>query len=565
VSEPVLVAEADAGAAVVPVADGLLRELMAFGRMATTYDQLFGDVAGYCVRRARPSWSLIAALEEIAGLRLSAPMAHSYAVGHWPSGVPIGGYAAPGAAPAPSDVIRALVDHWDAAASGYSTYLRLLRSALWVINAHDFAAGIRYLVDLHEAGGAPQEDSLRRVVVELILARARVDSDAETVSFLLGSAPPESPDEWLTTLSSLPDIGVPYETQRLPPPCRRALQLVLERTVSEVQRVREAESYDAWFEGRLHSRGAISILLHLFGHGLYPDNRRPPAVEGVLSQLEEIQMDGEALRGMPLLDGGMVAYQPPPQYAEDLHWARSEVASGYREAFGELWAERLFRERLLVPEAVGPSVLTSDAPLLPQEWRGLSWRLGHPFAALFRPGVGAPLIRTERFEPETIASVGSVDAFFDECGVRGVAQRIELIQREYAGVGAGVAVPRVDMDELRGVVRAAHFALAASEIAEILLVGSAFAQAGDQLRALAHLEHCVDLYPFNDSIRFGCALVRSQLDDWGSARDHMVAALTLAPSIPERWQHLELVLVALGRLDEARIASQVGAIWNAQG
>jgi hypothetical protein len=105
--------------------------------------------------------------------------------------------------------------------------------------------------------------------------------------------------------------------------------------------------------------------------------------------------------------------------------------------------------------------------------------------------------------------------------------------------------------------------VAASEIAEILFVGSALAQGGDPHSALARLERGVDLYPFNSDIRFGCALVHSQFDDWESARDDMVVTLTLEPSTPVRWQHLEPVLVALGRLDEASIANEVSGIWNA--
>lgn len=543
-----------AESALLHIGEGLFRELQAFGRMSGTLEQPPGDPKGYLRDRALPTWKVLSALEALADLRFDIPIPHSYAFGRWPASAPVGGYTGSSAEPRPSEVVRAMVDHWDALASGLTTDLRLLRSALYVAHRTDLPHAVEFLLALHGAGAAPQEASLLRVLKTLLVARAAVASDEDLVPFLLQGPAPEEPGGWQDALSSLPEQSVPYETAPLPKACSSMLEAALSHAVREVVQVRESCDFDTWYEQRLNLRGLLFVVRRLVSdaHGA-----PPISIQAIVSQLEEIEMDGEALRLTSLMKP--FAVNDPPSYRRDLSYAREEVGRGYREAFGQEWAERLFHERLLVPAALGPAVLNADAPELPTEWGGLSRRLAHPFIALFRPGLSPHLYRATRFETTQLAGLDEVQRFFKRAGLAAEAAQV-LIDREYRGARSNQSLPDIDRENLRRVLQGAHTLLCGVEMHAILSDVANRSAQGDARGALDRIEYGLALYPWNSELYFAQALAHSELRDWAAAREDLVEALVLSPTLALGWQHLRIVLAALGREDESELASQMALL-----
>lgn len=205
---------ARSASALTPIAELLFTELQEFGRLSTTHAGILGDAKGYMLTRARSTLRLLSVLEEKADLRWNATLPHSYAFGHWPDDLPIGGYILESKNLRPSLVVNAMVDHWEAAAQGYSTYLRLLRSAIFMMHTKGLPVAVEYLLNLHRAGVTPQGESILRAITALLLARASVATDEEVVPFLLQSQPATSLGAWQDTLSQavaeLARLGTPW-------------------------------------------------------------------------------------------------------------------------------------------------------------------------------------------------------------------------------------------------------------------------------------------------------------------------------------------------------------------
>ena len=519
----------------------------------------------------------------------------------------------------PSLTVRAVTDHWEAASTNKTTILRLLRSALYVLTKTDLAGALAYLVDLHAGGAAPQEDSLARVIVEFLTARARVSSDQDLVPFLLQEPIPESVDAWEQTLSSLPEVNVEYRIDLLPSAAKAGLTALLDRALQDTDGVRAARDYDSWFVGRLRIGGLISIVLDLFGHHLYEDNQRPLALEATLSELEEIKMDVGASRRNLLLhtlpppdrddlaqlrtqileaakaSGAVV--EPlsfaerllPPSYGQDLSWAFNSVGRRYREAYGANWGEQLVRRRLLIPRAIAQSVLQDPSSELGEEWRGLSWRLAHAYARLFQPSQHPATIRTAMFEANELLATN--DDLAEGLTFMGIEEKhheevihtlLELLRSGYELAMPLTQYPDLDDDVqpklkrlealaaqptetaiLTSAVRTAHRNTSCDEILNLLSEVRGHMEAEEPARALEVSARALSLYPWNDDLRTARAFAYGDRKEWTSAVEEAVIAVSLDPLDSERWNQLGMICLALGSEGDGRLAFTMAEVFKA--
>ena len=324
-------------------------------------------------------------------------------------------------------ILQSLGESWLAGSKGESEFLKLLRSALFVLNnTGSLRRAVRYLVDLHAHGAAPEEDSLARVIGELVWARACVESDSQVVTLLLMGRLPESADDWTKTLESLPNLRVPRRIDSWPSAARGELGAFTEMVLSEIGSVRLAVDYDEWWSQRIRVAGLARIAGNVFGHELYDGNRRPVALEALLSDFEEIECDLTAwtqrlpvppperddlhetrARAMrELFDvrrdadsfrGLLVERLTAPTLAQELDYVRAGIRPAYEAAAGDSWAERLAAKRLLVPGALGPHCVLDPDYEAPATWQGLSARLAHPYTALFQPSLHPAQVPRPRY------------------------------------------------------------------------------------------------------------------------------------------------------------------------
>jgi hypothetical protein len=457
----VLAADENVDVALLPIAECLFLELQDCGCLSTTYGGAPGDLRRYAVERAKPAVRLFQVLESVGGLRFSDEQAvpHGYALGRWPDEIPIGGYAdADGTRP--SLVVTSMVDDWDTVASDMSTYLRLLRATLNVAYREGVDRGLRFLVDLHVAGHAIQVDTVRRVFQEILIARAQTGTDTQAVELLLGGPAPSGPSGWQDTLRSLPDLPGEYRLPDLPPSCRATVNAVLTSTLAEIDLVRQSRSYDVWLVGFGKLRGLLFLIRRLIADGGGGD---AIAMKSILSRLEEIEMDcGAHLDSLALFTHAGAEHITT---RNDFDYAREQLAPKYREAFGDDWAERLSQDRLVVPEILGPGMLMTPDPALPEEWRGVSWRLAAPFA--WRFGMVSPtvLYRTDPFGIEAMLATVDLEGYFERWPVMIAEDRELMVRDAYRPDLLSLDAPDdARANDLSEAVRFAHLRLATEEL-----------------------------------------------------------------------------------------------------
>lgn len=486
---------------------------------------------GYLEQRFRQFHRFFACMEDHARVTISNPIPRSYAFGTWPPDLPVAGTADDLEEIPPSRLLMTLIDHWEATATGHTTYLRLLRSSIYVLSTRGMGAAVKYLLDLQAAGASPSTDSLTRVMRELVWARAVSESDEDAVQFLLQGALPTSHLQWQLTLDSLPDVP---ETRLgdWPPTLRKLASQMLERVVREVKDARGSSNYDDWLVQRALTTAHLNVLLWTLG----PSQNLPLTLRGVASQLEELLADGQAIMSGLRVTGNRT--ERPPTLDSELRWVRDQILPKYLSEFPSDGLGRLFRERLVAPSELGAVVLTSEyAADLPQQWVGLSWRLAHPFTALFRPDVPIELHRNGLFALSKIINHPLVAS---SLGDPGPADSIEQLQRAYADDSLPVGDSL--FPAFRRLARMCHIDLAQTEIKDILSASSTAIDASHYRAALDDLKKAISIYPWNADIYYELARCYYLLSNRKECQQYLVRAVALRPEHPQALRLMAAVL-----------------------
>jgi hypothetical protein len=475
----------------------------------------------YLEQRFRQFHRFFACMENLASVTISTPTPRSYTFGTWPPDLSIAATEDDLEEIPPSQLLMTLVDHWEAIATGNTTYLRLLRSSLYVLSARGMEAAIKYLLDLQAGGASPSTDSLTRVVRELVWARAVSDSDEDAVQLLLQGPLPTSHLQWQSSISSLPDVP---ETMLgdWPQTLRKLASHVLERVVREIKDARGSSNYDDWLVQRALTTVHVNVLLWMLG----PSQNLPLTLRGLVSQLEEILVDGQAIMSGLRVTGNRT--ERAPGLAGELRWVRDQILPKYLSDFPDDGLDRVFRERLVAPSELGAGILTSDYTGLPEQWAGLSWRLAHPFTALFRPAVPVELHRNGLFDLSEIVKHPLVTSLLGDTGPSDLIRRLQL-----AYVDDSLPPGDPSFPAFRQLVRMCHIDLAQTEVGAVLSASRTAIDASRYNTALGNLKKAILVYPWNADIYYELARCYYLLSNRAECQRYLVPAVALRPDHPQ--------------------------------
>jgi hypothetical protein len=489
--------------ALVPIAEALFSDLLAFGLLAAGTRTSDAELERYIVERYGPATLVIRVLEEMCGLRFAdGAVPYCYNTVSWPDGTPLGGYAGHPGGPSPSAVLPSLAGNWTMVIKSeeHSAFPRLLRVSLWESWTNGLPSALRLLVDLARNGFVLSPRDLTAVIVLLLRARSQVDSDAEMVRRFLGTGVIDGPASFQGDMATdWVDSERPISEQSA-----ELTNWLLEAMLEETESARAADSLDDWLVGRCRLGLVLGSLSHAL-HDLHPDP--PVAVAAMLSQFEEIVADS---------GGSRLVWQRVPTFEQIVMLQVSVVAIGYQSAGGDDWPERMAEERVVLPDRFRDAWLaglrTGDEPqvpfdALPRTWTHVSPRTAPAYAAVFSSDL--PFGLWPAPTPGDEEPAGPTRAAFEQF-------REELLRC-------------VEMNEAGQLDAAA-----------------------DGLRALA------DVHPWFSALHWEMAIAHDRRGETEAALDEAITAVLLGPTTPGCWHSLGVVLTHLGAGEEARLASGLG-------
>jgi hypothetical protein len=484
------------------IADALLAEVLAFGKLAIIDDIDLVDegplrINRYIEHRRLPITLLFLTLEQEANLQFSGeniPFRFNQAT--WPEETPLAGYTS-SASLLPSQFIESLFSNWrqDAMSSKEGRFYRVFRSALWVSLHQGVAEGIKYLFDLLEAGGAFDCQAVALTAVYLLAARSQTNSDQEMVDHLVEGGTPKTRPEWLIFYPTLDWL----QLNQLSDDMRGIILSLVERGIQRVEQIRNSSDLDAWITCYSSLAG---LLLTIFLVVRWTHQEPPLSLRAVLSQFEEIVGDEHALRAC--IEMGT--------FAEGLDYAR-DIANQYRSTIGKGWEQRLQRERLLVPVQLHSLLLTDNDEQLPPDWILPSWRIAYPWTFL------------DTDEPDPMA-------IFSKFADGKIPKDSEIVEPNRKQRRQQI---------LRGLDRAEKMI-----------------NRGNTEKGLSQLHQLLRQYPWNFPILFDLGSTYYIRGDAETAFDYLIRAIVLGVTQPTYWEYLSTVLREIGNNREAAIASLLG-------
>ncbi|MER5833146.1 hypothetical protein ABT116_20365 [Streptomyces sp. NPDC002130] len=349
------------------------QEAMVFGRMCRTDEWDFDGgkqhsrVRYYCEAREIPFLKVTAVLEDTIGLQFTdaaAQIPYRHVGATWPPGCPLAGHVTVPSKLSPFTWLSTFFVHWnlvpddDSAREG--EYFRVLRSTLWICHESGLRAAVDYVADLVETGQVVSVFSAIMVVAQLIIVSARTDSPQELVASLMDGRLPRKPDEWLIFYPTLENA----EPVRLTADGRAAVESLVVRGWSQVEKTRAASSLDEWLSSVAALQGLLTLVMHSVAMAVANPST---ALRAVVSQFEELSAD--IFAATVDMEVGLEGNAGLPQflsYQRDLekHFLNRGDTSG----------RRFRRERLLLPLPIYGS---SDE--LPPDWGEPSWRIALPW------------------------------------------------------------------------------------------------------------------------------------------------------------------------------------------
>lgn len=514
------------GSEVVEASSELLRQLVAFGRLAVNAPVPPDRTMAFVSRRIAPAIRVFEALEREAGLRFDDTVRFPFMANRlrWAEDAPPAGHTGLGGRVSPADMAISLGDAWALQSElGHMLSPVLRRCALWHCATTDLKATLDWMLDLLDHGYVTSPDSLAKLAYGLLIGRSLVESDREVALHAnAGGLPSTWTQLWsspgtLTWTADADPAGVDA----------RLIEHVLRRCLERIERVRASATLDEWVTGQRVIWGVVWLTQAILNLG----RPKSPALRAIDSQIEEIRADAGALWGdwtrEPSLEG-------TADYAKQI--LDSYLAQG-------LSADRFYRERLLVPAAarsLGPRARRRSP------WNALSWELADPWAFVSGRLVDGESYRTGPLPIEALLRDKALNRFLAQHGVKGEAQR-DAVHAEYV-------MPRMlrfkpegatyEDDAMALAVAEAHAAAVDKEITRELCRINGTGASVDAL-----------LERFPGSSRVAAALsdrlaAASPERAVGLAR----RAAVLACEDPTAWRRLGARLHERGRPDDARLA-----------
>jgi hypothetical protein len=473
----------DAAKGLCRIADLLFRQSQMFGQLSIDRAVSRGQVHHAIIRTNAVAF-LLQVLETTADLRFgSIPFPFCYNRASWAKEQPAGGYTSASSAPLPSDALKSLVAAWNLPKSGLGTINysaadreltsttersslveRLIRSALAVVATRGFSDGLEYMFDLLKAGYVIDTGPFVDALSVLLVARSQATSDAEMTKRFFGGTLPASNAELIDADICYDHLKIESLSGHWESESRALLDMVafqidhdtlttflgglLETTLREVNCVRSSDSYDEWLIGQITLAGRITAVISVITKLA---RTLPLGAQAVLSQFKEIRADVGAMT-LNLSDH----YGVPSYFDEGSIGFVAYIAGQYRRTVGTDWADRLFAERLLIPEALRsallPDLVVRDKPL---EWDALTWMIARPFClalgqqeavvvssaesetsirleTLTEPQLPAYLSRTTVFDGDRVLRIDAVRQWVQQFGPASEAEQKVFLRQVMA-------------------------------------------------------------------------------------------------------------------------------------
>ncbi len=605
-----LISEEDLAAGIVEVAEGLFREMTSFGVLASGQSIILEQLEQFGPRVAM--LATILELGETAGLHFGdEPFPYWYNRVRWDPSLPVAGFTNKPGGPKPSQVLWSMVGAWNMVVSdpSQSSRDRLLRATLWQTSQEDLWSGLQLAIALSDAGFLLNSADLAVVVRLLLSGRDLVASDREMVSRFFGDAIPASPSLFLDA-----DFSTDWVAERplKSPAATDLVQRIVGSLFKRLEGARHSQSMDEWMLNQQRLHNCLAPLLAAI-RSLVP--QMPLALQTMMTQLGEVNADAgsAAMNAKTKLAGD-------PSYAS-LLFAAMPVMSQFRARLGDEWEDRLYNERVLIPEElrslmfdiegtwsanvssmskfIGAQVARQRARC-PSQWQGLSWALAYPFVCVLRPELRDPaLMSGDSPRPEDVARHPSVTGVLAKYGVKDPEViRQSIIRAEKSRPGrfltdrdclliervrevASGAIPLAIETDLHASQSTAKVkrpspmedelvqavADATAELHQVIF-HEAISQVMESLGrskpndALATLLALQSVYPWSASGYETLAVVLYGMADLTAASKAIRIALTLQPSSDQPWRLLASILEETAGREQSRGALAMADRWK---
>ena len=365
---PIRLASATDAKVLLEIAQRLFDATYAFGRLSgdptSEYrDPKSSDRASVHLTSRRVPISVVAlTLQDEIGLGIQPGAVFLFNGATWPAGLPLAGYSRSNAAPSPFELLSSLFSNWEMdfrAQDVWSPHLRVLRSALTVLENGTLEDAAMYCVDILEQGLGLRPDAVAIVLTDLLGARSHAASDSEAGLRLRGGPPRDARE----VLVFYPERDW-FDREQLSDAMRAVQMLLVERALDAVESAREAPTLDDFLVRlTVAAKAARAVQLSV----KWTCRSVPISLAAILSQLEEIQADAASIAFATALGS----------FAFVIDYAR-DVADGYRKQLGDTWEDRFWRERAIIPTR-GPSLTVTRVPA---DWVQPSWRIAAAWTAI---------------------------------------------------------------------------------------------------------------------------------------------------------------------------------------
>lgn len=297
----------------------------------------------YMTERLRPIVMLFSVAEKYFGAKLKL---HSFPILYnskfWTPTKILGGYSDSSTNIKASELAISYLACWRLE----GCHVRLAKATIWYIRSRgNFKDGINYLVDLFEAGYIINENEFAAAGKILVELYAKLDNPFRTINELSLDLDPKTTDLMLKALREATANQYANEQRLLD-----IFSWILKMVLDETTKARSSNSIGEFVLSKAKIRGLSKVLLNI--SELYKSTiKLSLAEQAILSQLEEISADifAEQMgfitqpRHFPLVGGTNGLLHISMNYA-------SYIAKLYKQKYGDDGIEKLFDDRLLVPD-----------------------------------------------------------------------------------------------------------------------------------------------------------------------------------------------------------------------
>ena len=349
------------------------------------------------------------------------------------------------------------------------------------------------------------------------------------------------PQEWVRG-----DIHTEWATQnKIDQTGQDILGRLLQIGSNQIALTRDANNLDEWVVGSSLLTDLLPTINAIVNDLL--DNL-PLAWRAKLSHWEEIAADAGAIFGISRAGFNLISPYVRPGYVR-------LVADMFRRQVGEAWQERLTRERLVVPSRLQVNFSTGEYLNFTAEWKALSWRLIHPWAALLIPGENPEVLRTKSYPAEEFLQLDYVRQVLTQNGILGDdAHKEKIVYYLNSSAGADSTEEERLMRLLDDALYPRYGVLRSVRLHDELLAIIDLQENCRYSDAIARSRSLLTCYPYLGSIFLELAISYDMSGTPEEALEYLTAAITLLPRNPIIWHSTSVVLNRLGNGDESVIA-----------